>query len=282
MSVVEKAARSTGDSVANTLKRHKSQAYLFGRLRHHFPAHDEQELRDLIAQLRQECADDPDAQRTFDRPSRPPPKGREPAESPVWEARTRQLLAIIDTPLTTEELKDKAARELRWSLNFFISVIAAADIGELLEYKEPYWMPAPGKERRMSKSNRTATKKVTRPVEVVLSEDEEKSLVEELKKMNYQRGTVIAQLTDKERDIRARHRLEMDRECSALRHKRRQIEQELQNINDQLTSGTVIREIECEERRDFEKKMLFVVRMDTRDVIDRRPLEAEERQMEIA
>ena len=143
LKVVEKAAKNTGSSIADVFRRTKSQNYLFGRLRKEFPLAAEDELRELITSARWEAADDPDAHKVFEKPRRPPSRGREPMESEKWDGRLRDLRAVMmDDPLTTDELLERARRELGWSANFFISVIAAAENRGVLVYLHPYWRTA--------------------------------------------------------------------------------------------------------------------------------------------
>lgn len=143
LKVVEKAAKNTGSSIADVFRRTKSQNYLFGRLRKEFPFAAEDELRELITSARWKAADDPAAHKVFEKTRRPPSRGREPMESEKWDTRLRDLRSVMmDDPLTTDELLERAKRELGWSANFFISVIAAAENRGALVYLHPYWRTA--------------------------------------------------------------------------------------------------------------------------------------------
>src|SRR5690606_20657128 len=104
LSVAESAARNTGSSIADVFRRVKSQNYLLGKLKKAFPKHDNEELREVIIATRWEILDDPSSHKVFERPRRPPVRGREPITSPKWDERIAQLKSkLLECPLETEE-----------------------------------------------------------------------------------------------------------------------------------------------------------------------------------
>lgn len=281
LGVARKAAANTESSLAEVFHRAKSQAYLFGRLQRAFPELDAAELKELIASLRKEAAEDPASKQVAARPTRPPSRGREPVGDPKWDARLVQLQCLIDVPLTTSELLERAKRELGWDKSFFQAAIAASESRSMLEYQPPHWMPAAQKERVVSKANRVRVRQCTRQVECIVDEQTERQLIEQQKLTNSKRGMVISRLSDESREIRRRHRSELEEKLGPLRAEKLRLERELQSLVDQLSSGTVQREVSCEERLDYETGTVITVRLDTRDIVDRRPLSHEERQIEM-
>lgn len=281
--VVRKAARNTGSSIADFLRRPKSQAYLFGQLSKRFPDATETERREVIRLLTEQLLSAPDAEAVVDpRPTRPPSRGREPMMDPKWEGRLKLLIQLIDVPLTTHELRARAMRELGWSPNFFSAAIAAAEGRGVLEYQPPHWMPVPQAEtRRMPKHSRVKIRKLERELDCLLSDAEKLKLQDTIRDIATRRGLAIGKLDEKERAIRARHREELKQECGPEREALARISRERNELDQFLVSGAMRRPVQCEERFDYETGTVSIVRLDTHDVIDRRAMTTEERQLEL-
>lgn len=280
--VARKAALSTSGTVADVFRKTKSQAYLFGRLKKQFPDRDPEELRRLVTKTRYDLMGDESAHVVAERPTRPPSRGREPIDSPKWDSRLRKLQQVIDVPMTTDELLAKAKRELRWSNTFFTAVISASEGRSILEYEPPYWMPAPDQEtRKVPKTSRVKTKKIQLEIHCILNEEERKKIYKQVGSLQTRKGFVVSQLDDIEKKIRAKHRLELKSACSKQREELANIERTRERLLEYIATGTAPREIQCEERLDYESGTVTVVRLDTLDIVDRRPMSADERQMEI-
>ncbi len=282
LDIARKAATNTQSSLQDIFTRAKSQAYLFGATTKALPDADESEIRAEIESLRVSLSKDPEAGVALEKPSRPPVKGREPFHDPKWDDRLLALRKLIDVPMKTDELFAKAERELRWNKAFFQAAIAASEGRKILEYQPPHWMPAPKETRTVTKQQRVRTIKSTRQLECLIDGADQQKLLEKQKKVNSKRGFVISEINDKQREIRARHRQELLEALGPLRAEKNQLDKELQGIVDQLTTGTTFRDIECEERFDYETGVVCVVRLDTRDIVERRSMAGDERQLEIA
>lgn len=48
---------------------------------------------------------------------------------------------------------------------------------------------------------------------------------------------------------------------------------------ERMHTGSVLREVACEERHDYGAGIVYVVRLDTVEVVDQRPMSAKERQL---
>lgn len=203
ITVVKTMARSTGDTVANTVQRKKSQANILGRLTREFPQANVDELRDLLKALAEELPADPKAHIVPVKSFRPPARGREPESSPKWDERIQLLLLpVLDAPRTFDEVLSKMLRENDWQesqKNFVTSILAAAESRFLIEYHPPFWVRFLGEKNNFW----------TQPGRLTVS-------------------TVTQQIEDQA--------------------------------------------LECEERTDHKEGFVYVIRLDTKDVIERRPL----------
>src|SRR5690606_32472424 len=96
--VAKKAASKKGEAVADLLRRDHSRRYLLKAAKNLAPGVSDDAIREVIDALRRESRDatsplrepviDPDVKR------RPPSRGREPVDSPVWDERIGQLMAV--------------------------------------------------------------------------------------------------------------------------------------------------------------------------------------------
>lgn len=142
LELATKAAQNIGDAVANVLRRRKSHAYLFGKLRRRFPEHPESELHGAIVSLAHEISeDDPDHDYSPWCLPRAACAGREPSSNVVWQRRADQLrdLLTAEVQFEPEAILLRAATRLGWRRNFTISTLAAAEDAGLLEWREGLW-----------------------------------------------------------------------------------------------------------------------------------------------
>ncbi len=277
-----KAAASTQGSIADVFRKTKSQTFLFQKLKEHFPDASHAELRALIERTRLEHANDPAWEVAHQRPTRPPNRGREPINDPAWDERLTQLRALIDVPMTTAQLKNKAALRLGWDQSFFQAAIAASDGRGILEYQPPHWMPAPTQEtRRVPKPSRVKIRKVQRSLECLLPGTDLEVLTKRIDVLHAQKGHVHAELQEKLSEIRARHRAEAKELTSILRAELGRVTRERELLLTQRSQGVVHRDVECEERLDYEARIVSLTRLDTQDIVERRPMGPDEVQMEI-
>ncbi len=281
LETARKAAENTQSSLLDSFTRQRSQSYLFGKATDEFPDLDEELIRAEIQGLKRELSDDPEAKVAFEKPSRPPIRGREPIHDSKWDERLLALRMLIDVPMKTEELFEKARREWSWDKPFFQAAIAASEGRAILEYQPPFWMPAPKEDRQVTKPNRVKTRQIKKMIDCLLDQKSEVEIVQRQKEVNAKRGLLGAQIEDREREIRAKHRQELDAALGPLRADKRKLDKELQDLVDQLSEGKTTREVDCEERYDYETGVVVIVRLDTRDIVDRRPMARDERQLEM-
>lgn len=138
LEVATKAAKNINGTVAEVLRRTKSQAYLFGRLRRQFPHHTEGELSLVLVKLRHSVSEH-DTDLDFSNEPRKPTKGREALSECVWQARVERLVELFTVPLEPAVVLLHTNAVLRWSRNFAIQTLAAAEDAELLEFVDGLW-----------------------------------------------------------------------------------------------------------------------------------------------
>lgn len=158
LGLLQKATKSTGDTVFATAHRPKSQAYIFGRLSKEFPEHAS-EHRGVMDEVLRRVEADKGTRVAKPRRERPPRPGCEPRSSPVWLERVEMLCRVFDAPHTSEELIAKVRGAFGWDNNLYASVIIASEYYGATEYRHPYWMKVPphmkeGNPRKMPKSER--------------------------------------------------------------------------------------------------------------------------------
>lgn len=255
--VATKAARNIGGTVREVLLRTKSQAYLFGQLRRRFPNHTEDELRGMLTLLKH----DPELEdEDFTTEPRKPTKGREAASDPCWGPRAAQLATVIECS-PPEELLDIAQTHLRWSRNFTIQTLAAAEDAGLLTYEAHCWARSDAVTKAKIKTIR-----VERTLPVKLSAEEAHwSLSEAMAKLA-EREQLETELKNFAREQRARI-VETQKEFHRL----------LSQANLAVEQRTVI----CEQKTDYKNKTVEVVRLDTKDIVEARLLRPDEAQLEL-
>jgi hypothetical protein len=81
---------------------------------------------------------------------------------------------------------------------------------------------------------------------------------------------------------------ERERLCAAMRsvsaHRRDEIgtvERKIRRLSEERRSGFELRDVEVEERRDYRRGTVTIVRLDTGDVVEKRDLTDEERRVEL-
>jgi hypothetical protein len=294
--VLQRAAANTGDTLFATSRRPKSQAYLLGRLSKEFPEHAA-DHRTAVATLQERIKADPATRFTRERRERPPKAGCEPVISTVWIPRIEQLATALDLPRTSRELCDVSVREFGWNDNFYAGVVTAGEFHGLLEYEEPFWMKAPKGQRRMPVTQRVLRRPVQCELEVLVTEPIRRELLEEQGALWAKKSELDAEDEKTFRDWKAAEldfakaieegaQLAEEMSRAKLEHRRRRAEvraaierilSKLQAIGMALVSGRALRLVDCEERWDYERCVTYVVRLDTRDIVERRPMSEFER-----
>jgi hypothetical protein len=118
-------------------------------------------------------------------------------------------------------------------------------------------------------TNTTPTKtnrSVVRLLPVALSADE-----------RAQRSLRLAERLSRRRDVQHEKRTAVEIAGRELRD----LELEIDALTEIVASGHEIREVRCTERRDLDRRVLEVVRLDTDDIVDSRPLVEAELQVEL-
>jgi len=268
LKVAQRAAKNVGGPLGELLKRAKSQAYLFGRLRARFPGHPEAELRQVVDRLRRQhgfVADEPVAQ------PRRASKGREELSAPVWGARAGELTRLFGLSVfaaqrstaTSDEILADAKAALGWERNYTIQVLAAAESAGRLEYSHPFWLPV--QEHQMAKSKVKVTK-ITRTLPCVLSPEEVTAATSR-----------YGQLVQEERALESQLKAVVAEVRSKLASRRAEAESVLLAVSLRAEA----REVPCEERYVFNTGVVEVVRLDTGALVERRTMTAAEGQMEL-
>lgn len=104
--------------------------------------------------------------------------------------------------------------------------------------------------------------------------------------------TLPVDLTEKEISFRAQRLAEVTQKLDDLDEKRRSqnqaIYREAKDLNAErraltkvVTTKREVREVACEQRKDFDRNCIEVVRLDTGEVVDTHPMKAADRQAEI-
>jgi hypothetical protein len=71
---------------------------------------------------------------------------------------------------------------------------------------------------------------------------------------------------------------EMKEATSGHRKAIRELENEIENLRTQVTSGKELRAVSVAEHKDFRRNLVEIVRVDTREVVDTREMTIDERQ----
>lgn len=106
-------------------------------------------------------------------------------------------------------------------------------------------------------------RKLKRPLPVALTDEEQKK-----------KGKAAGRLKKSIGKIRE----EMKAATAGHKEKLKESQAKLDALLDDLDAGTEERNVECEERKDFSKKQVTIVRLDTNEVVERRTMGVEERQ----
>lgn len=259
-----KAARSVGCRVAELVRRTKSQAYLFGRLRKAYPDRTDEELRAVVDRLRWSPPPEPELR---PRMRRAPIRGREPATAPCWVARAERLAAVVRRALTTEELYRVAQAELRWRGPFIAQTLSASEDLNTLYYVQPHWLRlqviAMPKTTTPQKPKKVTVQPVVRKLPCPLADEDRLAHLDRIKGLRSQRRDLDLQLQSEQRRLRA-----------ALADVAAQIEA----TQAALDQGTELRDVACEERWNWTAGTVETVRRDTKAIIDKRDIKPEERQ----
>lgn len=132
----------------------------------------------------------------------------------------------------------------------------------------------------MARTSTIKTTKETRRLEKVVTEDQLEEFNERARKLYSKIGHIQADLNKVLNELRAKHRDECKEKTAKIRKDLKLVEREFDQVQAKIYGGTYMADVECEVRVDLETKMVCVVRMDTRDVVERRPLQPGENQME--
>lgn len=239
------------------LLRAKSQAYLFGRLRRRFPDAAEADIRAVLTLLKH----DPELEdECFISDPRAPTKGREASNEPVWQERAAKLASLIECS-SPEEVIDTAQVHLKWSKNFTIQTLAAAEDAGLLTYEALCWARSDAVTKQAIKKIR-----IERTLPCALTPEQSRKAAQD----------AAAKLLERER---------LETELKNLtREKRAQIaECQKEFIRLVVASGQAIeeRQVECEQKTNYKLGTVEVTRLDTGDLVEARELRPDEKQLEL-
>lgn len=257
LQIAIKAAKNIGGTVREVLLRTKSQAYLFGSLRRQFPDHTEEALRGVLALLKH----DPELENEdFTTEPRKPTKGREAAAEPCWGYRASQLAQVIECS-SPQEVLDIAQTRLRWSRNFTIQTLAAAEDAGLLTYEALCWARSDAVMKAKIKRIR-----IERTLPCALSPEQSRRAAQDAASMLVERERLEFELKATTRDLRAKI-----------------AEAQKEFIRLVVASGQAIedRAVECEQSFDYKLGTVEVKRLDTGDIIEARLLAPNEKQTEL-
>lgn len=133
----------------------------------------------------------------------------------------------------------------------------------------------------MGKPHRIGVRKTQRKLAVALTPAEREELEVTLERSYNNLNFAEQRLREAEREIQRRHREELRTELAEQREAVTTLRRAKAEAENRKYTGQDIRDVDCEERLDYEKGEVIVVRMDTRDVLERRGMTDDERQLEI-
>lgn len=260
LAVARKAAQSVNCPPADLVRRAKSQAYLFGKLKRAYPGEPEDELRALVQSLRH--APELQGEQPTDAAiaSRRPTVGREACADPGWVERARQLAGVVEC-CTTPELLGLAKLRLGWDRNFTLNVIVAAEDADLLTYEALCWARSDD-----AMKQKTKTIRIERTLPVPLSPEAARQSSRAATAKLLERERLEAELKNLTREMRARIA---------------EAQKEFYRLVAASASETEERPVPCEQRFDYRLGVVEVKRLDTGELIEARALLPSERQLEL-
>jgi len=133
----------------------------------------------------------------------------------------------------------------------------------------------------MGKPQRIGVRPITRRLAVALSVAEREAL-DPVIEASYNRLNFAEQrLREDTLEIQKRHREELRVKLKEQRDEVSAARRAKAEAEHKKYMGTENRDVPCQERLDYEKGEVTVVRMDTLDILERRGMTREERQLEI-
>ena len=263
--LAERMAKSVGCGVGDVLRRTKSRNWMLGQIRKLRPGGlDDEQVRELIAGLSKVHRPTPIGEQPVKLTNRRPTIGLEPSQWPVWSGRADQLGDLVVYPMEMPELIRRSAGRLRWTRNFTIQTVSAAeDVGELW-WDGFFWQRT--EERIIVSNPKTKVKRVTRHLPVELKDADRAELINRLKAIDDERRALEAELDEQKRVLTAKLK---DRVTARER------------VIDSLQTGRETQLVTCEERFDFGSRTVTVVRKDNGAVVESREMTADELQLKL-
>jgi hypothetical protein len=189
----------------------------------------------------------------------------EESADPVWVTRAEFFAAVTVVPRTMFELQSLAKRLWGWRPSFVENIVERAERLELIEYANPpYWRK---KETMVKPAPRLRETPSSRMLPVPITQEEKLRLMNE-------RTALLAQVREIEDEKSAQLR-EFNRRVGELKA-------QLDAGDRKFRTGHEVKQVACRETVNLDDKTLTIVRLDSLDIIEKRPLTPEECQLTLA
>jgi hypothetical protein len=258
-----RTARMIRQPVADIVRRPRTQRYFLKSLRVTQPERTDDELRDVIQEL----------ELVF-----PPIPVEEAITNAVWMRRVKRLMHDfpLARPLKIHQAIERCRRHFGWHQELAVNVLMVAELHERIFYDAPYWRRTTEHEEADDMATVPSQANTTRKQPPVRVERVKRTLkcrlkARELSDVVERSSEVAAHLTAlREQYAETRRTLQQQIRVAA---------QEYDELLDKVGTKVEERQVVCEERYSYAQGVVRVIRTDTGEVIEERPMTPQERQL---